>query len=131
MKLVTYPYAGAANNAAGYYGNNESLNDGLFPLGTSRFWHGGVHLAVPGSEPVRAVADGKIIAWRLNNTLPEYAPPGDPQKYAFSTGFVLIRHTLESNKVQGDGNSNSAHQWPYYSLYMHLQKRCSLNLSRI
>ena len=108
MKLVTYPYAGAANNVAAYYGNNESLNHGLFPIGTSRFWHGGVHLAVPGSEPVRAIANGKIIAWRLNNTLPEYEPPGDTQKYAFSTGFVLIRHTLENNQVHPGGTNTTS-----------------------
>ena len=117
MKLVTYPYASPSKNASGYYGNTESLSHGWFPIGTNRFWHGGVHLVVPTSEPVRAIADGEIIAWRLNKTLPEYTPPGKKKGYPYSTGFVLIRHTFENNLIQG---GVSTRQWKYYSLYMHL-----------
>ena len=120
MKLVTYPYASTPTNAEAYYGNNESLGHGLYPVGTSRFWHGGVHITVPSSEPVRAIADGKIIAWRLNDTLPEYAPPGSEMKYPFSTGFVLIKHILDNNQLLSPSEANNTKQWPYYSLYMHL-----------
>ena len=66
-----------------------------------------------------AIADGEIIAWRLNDTLPEYEPtPG--KKYSFSTGFVLIRHTFENNKVAGNTDTTNTLRWTYYSLYMHV-----------
>ena len=120
MKIYTYPYARSPSNAAGYYSNNESLGHGTYPIGVGRFWHGGVHLTVPSTEPVRAIADGKIIAWRLNATLPEYVPPDDPMKYPFSTGFVLIKHVLENNHLSAPAGAHNSKQWTFYSLYMHL-----------
>lgn len=91
---------------------------GVFPVGRNRFWHGGVHLS--GKKPVRAVADGTIVAFRLDRdyidseldrqikaTAPVKASaskakpqPSSPRQ--FSSSFVLIRHECEANRGGGE-----------------------------
>ena len=91
---------------------------GVFPVGRNRFWHGGVHLS--GKKPVRAVADGTIVAFRLDRDyidseldrqIKAAAPvkasaskakpqPSSPRQ--FSSSFVLIRHECEVNRGGGE-----------------------------
>lgn len=132
MKIVVYPFS-TSKNAKDYYDNAENLSHGSYPIATNRFWHGGVHLKTKPDEPIRAIADGRIVAWRLNNTLPEYETPAG-MKYPFSSGFVLIGHTFENNKTAGPNVSTNTKKWIYYSLYMHvlhkpeLEKKAQLPL---
>jgi predicted chitinase len=105
----------------GLYQNNEAGDHGFFPVGRNHFWHGGVHFTFA-DNPVLAVADGEVIAYRINNALKEYKgvnpkedeppPTGEAPKYFFSNGFVLIRHKF----VTPMGT-----EIPFYSLYMHLK----------
>ena len=120
MDILLYPCGRLPQDAASYYGNAESLGHGFFPIGSNRFWHGGVHLNMQGGAPIRAIAKGRVIAWRLNKKLPEYAPPGHAKGYPFSSGFVLIQHTFDNNRVNGPEDTRNTRSWKYYSLYMHL-----------
>ena len=112
-------------------GNAE---DGFYPLGVNGMWHGGVHFGhgtaqlLKQDEGVRAIADGEVVAYRLNRRYPEFQY--DDHKWAlYSTGFVLIRHRLQlppSPKKTGASNTPAStaapadEQLTFFSLYMHL-----------
>ena len=64
-------------------------------------FHGGVHFdAGTGSylkqgDGVKVIADGEVVAYRLDSAYPELTYPTTPPRYAlYSTGFVLVRHRL-------------------------------------
>lgn len=81
---------------------------GLYPVTTGNRWHGGIHLS-PGNEPIRAIADGVIVAYRLAPDTKDY--PGQGQ---YDTSFVLIKHETRSGE-----NTRVV----FYSLYMHLRPK--------
>ncbi|RQR58560.1 hypothetical protein DIE19_19265 [Burkholderia sp. Bp9126] len=92
----------------------ELSHHGLYPIGFDRRWHCGVHL-VPNDlyEPVRAIADGEVVAYRVSQKA-----ISDGQRDAqgrqvlnCNNGFVLLKHTTDT----GDGRTIT-----FYSLYMHL-----------
>lgn len=84
---------------------------GLYPVTTGNRWHGGIHLT-PGTEPIRAIADGVVVAYRLAPATKDY-----PGQGLYDTSFVLIKH---------DTHSGENTQVVYYSLYMHLAPKGSL-----
>lgn len=129
-----YPFAntGAAINPLQYLINMAKANDGYYPTGENGLWHGGVHFdkgtaAVFDQSSVRCIADGEVIAYRVNETYPisEYTE-AIPQikRVPFSTGFVLVKHRLQPPQFS-NGTSTASEQAPptltVYSLYMHLQ----------
>lgn len=80
-----------------------TAEDGFYPLGASGYWHGGIHFGqktggdLKQSEGVCAIATGEVVAYRLDSRYPEltYQDPQQEKRYAlYSTGFVLLRHTL-------------------------------------
>ncbi|MBN3769234.1 lytic transglycosylase domain-containing protein [Burkholderia sp. Se-20378] len=80
-----------------------TAEDGFYPLGASGYWHGGIHFgektaaALKQGDGVCAIATGEVVAYRLDSTYPEltYNEPKQHERYAlYSTGFVLVRHTL-------------------------------------
>jgi hypothetical protein len=88
---------------------------GIYPIAFDRRWHGGIHLDnAPANEPVRAIADGEVVAYRVSQS-----PISDghideatgKEILNTNTGFVLLRHVTET----GAGRTLT-----YYSLYMHL-----------
>ncbi|MGY0653003.1 M23 family metallopeptidase [Luteimonas sp. A537] len=81
---------------------------GLYPVTTGSRWHGGIHLT-PDDEPIRAIADGVIVAYRLAPDTKDY-----PGQGAYDTSFVLIRHETDSGE-----NTRVV----FYSLYMHLRPK--------
>jgi predicted chitinase len=85
----------------------ESGPAGFYPVGVNRFWHGGIHLH--GSEPVRALWDGEVVAYRVSHE--HLTGTIDDKEETFSNSFVLLRHTYETPKGA---------QIKFYSLYMHL-----------
>jgi hypothetical protein len=91
------------------------LAHGIFPIAFDRRWHCGVHL-MPNEqhEPVRAIADGEVVAYRIAKTAISDgridSTTGSPALNS-NTGFVLLKHTSET----GDGRTLT-----FYSLYMHL-----------
>lgn len=97
----------------------EIGHHGVWPVTFDRRSHCGIHLD-PGTrgagqaEPVRAIADGEVVAYRVcQNGIPDGTPnptTGQPELNS-NAGFVLLRHKTDT----GDGRTIV-----YYSLYMHL-----------
>ncbi|MFO1339931.1 MAG: M23 family metallopeptidase [Burkholderiaceae bacterium] len=79
-------------------------------------WHGGVHLQ-GGGEPVRAIADGTVVACRFATQPETYEPYG-----AYDTSFVLLRHETQTGE-----NTTVV----FYSLYMHLANQSALAADRL
>ena len=104
--------------ATEYVANAESAGDGFYPLGLSRTWHGGIHLAPGAGSAVRAISDGVIVAARCPRADKELAaanekPAADEavEKVILpSRSFVLIRHQA---KIDGA-------EKVFFSLYLHL-----------
>ena len=84
-----------------------SNRTGYFPVGRLNTWHGGIHFE--GDRAIRAIADGKIIAFRVPKTYLTETVNGRTARY--SNGFVLIQHEYESPNGQ---------QLTFYSFYNHL-----------
>jgi hypothetical protein len=96
---------------------------GSYAVSGKGMWHGGIHVTEAGAggsldlkNGVRCIADGEIVAWRVNRTYPVSeiaALNGKPAISApYSTGFALVRHSMEFPK----GTTLR-----FFSLYMHLQ----------
>ncbi|UIF91550.1 M23 family metallopeptidase [Cupriavidus sp. UYPR2.512] len=93
----------------------ELGHHGVYPIAFDRRWHRGAHLAPSfQNEPVRAIADGEVVAYRVSQR-----PICDGKKNSdgsdslnSNTGFVLLRHATDT----GEGRTIT-----FYSLYMHLR----------
>jgi predicted chitinase len=93
----------------------EIGHHGAYPVAFDRRLHGGIHLN-PGEqiEPVRAIADGEVVAYRVcKNPLSDGTLDATSAQPLLNSnaGFVLLRHTTHT----GEGRTIT-----YYSLYMHL-----------
>ncbi|TAL98782.1 MAG: M23 family metallopeptidase, partial [Paraburkholderia sp.] len=91
--------------------------NGAYPVSYSLGWHGGPHLIAPTAanghtEPVRAIADGKVVYVR--HTSPEGTVALQYRNVRTDDGCVVIRHTTEIG--EGDGARVT-----FFSIYMHLQ----------
>lgn len=105
---------------------------GYYPTGENGLWHGGVHFdegtaALFDQSSVRCMADGEVIAYRIDQRYPvsEFTDEIPLIKRApFSTGFVLVKHSLQPPLLRGADGSITKGQTPpiltLYSLYMHL-----------
>lgn len=88
------------------YKTLEKETSGHYLLGNHNFWHGGIHftdLSAPQcllKEPVRCMADGEVIAYRLNKDYMSSLFQGENacDNLRYSTSFCLVRHTYESPK---------------------------------
>ncbi len=84
-----------------YFSALAKCDNGFYPMGVSGMWHGGVHFAAGSAEMlkqdsgVRAIADGRIVAYRLNTQYEETKYPNNIGLAHYSTGFVLVRHELK------------------------------------
>ena len=117
--LISFPFLPGANNGSADAYEQAALNEtvnlddyesahGIYPISRERRWHGGVHLTPKFvNEPVRAIADGVVVAYRVASE------PLD----GHDTGFVLLKHETET----GVGRSIM-----FYSLYMHLMNQADM-----
>ncbi len=96
--------------AAKLYQNNLAGEGGHYLLGANKHWHGGMHFTI--DKPVQAIADGKLIAYRLEKDYltADLRHSGNNPKNKYSNSFALIKHecTVKGRTLN------------YYSLYMHL-----------
>ncbi|MDO6760669.1 hypothetical protein Q4566_10700 [Tamlana sp. 2_MG-2023] len=91
-----------------HFGHNN--RNGFFPLGINNSWHGGIHIEGLGTQ-VRAIADGRIIAYRFAE---DYLLEKDSETAKYSNSFMLMQHDFETlEKIK----------FRFYSLYMHLQPK--------
>lgn len=81
---------------------------GFYPVSFEDRWHGGIHLK-PGTEPLRAIADGEVVCYRVAAQAESYPGQGD-----YDTSFVLLKHSTETGE-----NTPMV----FYSLLMHLLGR--------
>ncbi|WP_325101030.1 hypothetical protein [Paraburkholderia kururiensis] len=93
----------------------EIGHHGVWPVTFDRRFHCGIHLD-PGeqAEPVRAIADGAVVAYRVcRNAISDGRtdPATGHAVLNSNAGFVLLQHKTDT----GDGRAIT-----YYSLYMHL-----------
>lgn len=95
-----------------------SAGDDLYLL-AGQAWHGGIHISEDGApwakdiHPVRCVADGEVVAYRM---MPDYLTSDfKGETYRYSNSFCLVRHNIENPGTDGEQQGFS-----YYSLYMHL-----------
>lgn len=112
-----------------YYAALAKAKDGYYPLGANGLWHGGVHFdeatgLVADLTEVRCIADGDVVAYRIDETYPK-SDYGQTQA-VYSTGFVLIKHRLEvpTPPAPAAGAQPAAAapgpSLTFFSLYMHL-----------
>ncbi|MEX3927591.1 hypothetical protein AB4Y36_26645 [Paraburkholderia sp. BR10936] len=155
-----YPFP--QKNAAGTVDPDAYLaalqgSDGAFPLGLNGLWHGGIHLDEIGASPtagesamdrsggVRCIADGVVVAYRLDSDYQHLSYP-DKSTALYSRSFTLVKHRLTLPAVPANAPNapnNASHptgtpsQTPannqpnklstdpadslvFFSLYMHL-----------
>ena len=137
----SYPLALSDSNAPAiaqsYFDALAGADDGFFPMGANGLWHGGIHFGLGTQQRlkqdagVRALADGEIVAYRLDSRYPMLAYSAD-KKALYSTGFVLLRHKLvlppkpKATAIPASSPSSPPKAPPaedelvFYSLYMHL-----------
>lgn len=99
-----FPFAPKSGNAADPQTWLHALagaDGGFYPLGLNGMFHGGIHFdSGTGSdlkqdEGVKVIADGEVVAYRLDSTYPELTYATTPPHYAlYSSSFVLVRHKL-------------------------------------
>src|SRR5690554_6351494 len=107
MKFVYPVDINDRDDADAKYLKGVSNRTGYYPVGRMNTWHGGVHFQ--GGRPLRVIADGKIIAFRVPRTYHREVVDGREGQY--SNGFVLVQHDYESPKGQ---------KLTFYALYNHL-----------
>jgi len=107
----------------------ENETSGHFLLGSNKFWHGGIHISSASApqcvldEPIRCIADGEVVAYRLNKDYLEsiFDADGDNKKLKYSNSFCLVRHEYKSVPNAEEGaNKNKQNKLVFFSLYMHL-----------
>ncbi len=99
---------------------------GYFPLGRNGLWHNGVHFdggtaGTVDQTSVHCLADGEVVAYRIDETAPTVRYNDNRQTIAkpASRNFVLVRHSLQPPPIAG--SADTPPRLIVYSLYMHLQ----------
>src|SRR5579871_5664614 len=105
MPTLRYPFTAAdgkeVTDAQRFFHDFAGIDDGLFPLGVNGFPHGGVHFAKPAAKAfdlnagVRCLAEGDIVAYKLDREYPHLHFTQDGRWALYSTGFVLVRHVMQ------------------------------------
>lgn len=100
---VKYPISkedGSDYKAAELYGILSQETSGHYLLGSYQFWHGGIHFTNNTiahcvlEQPVRCIADGEVIAYRINQKYPESILNTTTLQY--SSSFCLVKHEYVS-----------------------------------
>ncbi|PTT72819.1 calcium-binding protein, partial [Pseudomonas sp. HMWF007] len=105
----------------------ENETSGHYLLGSNKFWHGGIHISNASApqcilnEPIRCMADGEVVAYRLNEDYLESTFGENEKKLQYSNSFCLVRHEYKSAPNPEEGpNKGKQNKLNFYSLYMHL-----------
>lgn len=101
------------------YKELEKESSGHYLLGNHGFWHGGIHFSdasVPHAklkQAVRCMADGEVIAYRLNKDYLSSTFMGEQScdNLRYSTSFCLVRHTYESQKRPAESKPVAKIEW--------------------
>ncbi|MFM5875261.1 pesticin C-terminus-like muramidase [Aeromonas veronii] len=99
------------------------INDeksGHYLLGNHNKWHGGIHISDQSAPwckdkyPVRAIADGKVVAFRIMKDYLTSEFQGESLRY--SNCFCLVQHEY----CEINAETKAKNEFTFYSLYMHL-----------
>ncbi|OTQ30548.1 hypothetical protein [Gilliamella apicola] len=128
-----FPVGDEELNQDTYYRALSEANNGFYPFGENGLWHGGIHLdkkvlnKLGNDEQLHCMANGEVIAYRINEVYPKITYPDENVPTAlrgslknvayFSTGFTLVRHLLQMPKTTDAKAEQPA--ITLYSLYMH------------
>ncbi|MBK3750219.1 hypothetical protein [Stutzerimonas balearica] len=127
-----FPSKDTSHNPLQLLTHMAQAKGGFYPTGENGLWHGGVHFdegtaAAFDQSSVRCIADGEVIAYRIDERYPvsEFTDEIPLVKRApFSTGFVLVKHSLQPPPLKNADGTIVEGQTPpsltLYSLYMHL-----------
>ena len=127
-----YPFPNAARkeivDPQTFYEAFGAMDDGFFPLGVNGFPHGGVHFGKGTAtrlfqeDGVRCIADGEIVAYRIDDAYPHLFFKQSQRWAMYSTGFVLVRHHLALPPAPGTKPTSQPEDetLEFYSLYMHM-----------
>ncbi len=106
------------NTLQQYFSRLANAPSARFLFNQGGLWHQGIHIGVERfsssdyhNEEICAIADGKLVAYKVDSEYPTDNQGNIPNKSAvYSTGFFLLEHQLEYPK----GNKLT-----FYSLYRH------------
>ncbi|MGX5834409.1 hypothetical protein ACWIJ6_09740 [Aeromonas piscicola] len=93
---------------------------GHYLLGNHNKWHGGIHISDKSAPwckdkyPVRAIADGKVVAFRMMKDYLTSEYKGESLRY--SNCFCLVQHEY----CEINAETKAKNEFTFYSLYMHL-----------
>ncbi|UNP90458.1 hypothetical protein MNZ22_09835 [Aeromonas encheleia] len=93
---------------------------GHYLLGNHNKWHGGIHISDKSAPwckdkyPVRAIADGKVVAFRMMEDYLISEFQGESLRY--SNCFCLVAHEY----CEINPETKAKNEFTFYSLYMHL-----------
>lgn len=119
--------AGSSVDFTGEHDFHKALQQepsGSYSVSGKGMWHGGIHVTEAGAGRsldlkygVRCIAEGEVVAWRVDRTYPVSEIPAQSDTPAaisapYSTGFALVRHSMEFPRGSA---------LKFFSLYMHLQ----------
>ncbi|MFI8746256.1 pesticin C-terminus-like muramidase [Pseudomonas sp. NPDC077186] len=125
-----YPCTASAGHALQHLTALSKARAGFYPIGGNGLWHGGIHLDKGTSEVfdqrrVNCMTHGEVVAYRIDDEYPVSTYAGRPPlqvRAPFSTGFVLVRHTLQPKvPATADESKPKPPALTLYSLYMHLK----------
>ena len=87
--------------------------NGQYLLGSNTHWHSGIHISdacAPwciDKQPIRAIADGKVVAYRMNSEpVTSRLHDGiENKEFVYSNNFCLIEHQYSAtNNAEGPDN---------------------------
>ncbi|HEA3128759.1 TPA: hypothetical protein RVR73_000034 [Aeromonas hydrophila] len=93
---------------------------GHYLLGNHNKWHGGIHISDKSAPwckdkyPVRAMADGKVVAFRMMKDYLTSEFQGE--SLCYSNCFCLVQHEY----CEINAETKAKNEFTFYSLYMHL-----------
>ncbi|WP_421157635.1 pesticin C-terminus-like muramidase [Aeromonas dhakensis] len=93
---------------------------GHYLLGNHNKWHGGIHISDKSAPwckdkyPVRAMVDGKVVAFRMMKDYLTSEFQGESLRY--SNCFCLVQHEY----CEVNAETKAKNEFTFYSLYMHL-----------
>ncbi|WP_428738640.1 M15 family metallopeptidase [Sulfurimonas sp.] len=115
----SYPFKNIKDIEKDCYKNLENKPVGNYLFSAQGLWHGGMHFDKSFDKEIRAIADGELVAYRLNEKYLQDEGEAKVDEGLYSTGFFLLKHTLAYPKTN---------KLTFFSLYMHTAKKDEYNL---
>jgi len=137
---MNYPFA-LYSTADSFIDKIESNSSGHYPIGTSIFWHSGIHIFCDTQKEFNPILNGNVVCYRISPNYKQVKLPeclaeeelsekwadykdsykngrikdSDKEKtYPISDCFIMLEHSITINKKK----------FTFYSLYMNLAPKC-------